>query len=131
MQIRKSDSHKLWSFASTSNNCRLRQNVPLRQNMQGGQTFCRMRQNMPLRQNMSYATDYAGATDYAVTDLRSLPLWRRGPNARTFHAILPTLPPSKATDMAHLYVPQNQALGVCRRFVPDIQICSTHGRERI
>ena len=31
--------------------------------------------------------------------------------------------------MAHLCVPQNQALGVCRRFVPDIQICGTHGRE--
>ena len=31
--------------------------------------------------------------------------------------------------MAHLYVPQNQAQGVCRRFVPDIQVCGTHGRE--
>ena len=30
--------------------------------------------------------------------------------------------------MAHLYVPQNQALRVCR-FVPDIQVCGTHGRE--
>ena len=36
---------------------------------------------------------------------------------------------SKAADMAHLCVPQNQALGVCRGFVPDIQICGTHGRE--
>ena len=27
--------------------------------------------------------------------------------------------------MAHLCVPQNQALGVCRGFVPDIQICGT------
>ena len=26
-------------------------------------------------------------------------------------------------------VPQNQALGVCRGFVPDIQVCGTHGRE--
>ena len=30
--------------------------------------------------------------------------------------------------MAHLCVPQNQALGVCRGFVPDIQVCGTHGR---
>ena len=33
--------------------------------------------------------------------------------------------------MAHLCVPQNQALGVCRGFVPDIQICGTHGRKNI
>ena len=33
--------------------------------------------------------------------------------------------------MAHLCVPQNQALGVCRGFVPDIQICSTHGRKNL
>ena len=31
--------------------------------------------------------------------------------------------------MAHLCVPQNQALGVCRGFVPDIQVCGTHARE--
>ena len=31
--------------------------------------------------------------------------------------------------MAHLCVPQNQALGVCRGSVPDIQACGTHGRE--
>ena len=31
--------------------------------------------------------------------------------------------------MAHLCVPQNQALGVCRGFVPDNQVCGTHGRE--
>ena len=31
--------------------------------------------------------------------------------------------------MAHLCVPQNQALGVCRGFVPDIQIYGTHGRK--
>ena len=31
--------------------------------------------------------------------------------------------------MTHLCVPQNQALGVCRGFVPDIQACGTHGRE--
>ena len=31
--------------------------------------------------------------------------------------------------MAHLCVPQNQALGVCRGFVPDIQVRGTHGRE--
>ena len=31
--------------------------------------------------------------------------------------------------MAHLCVPQNQALGVCRGFAPDVQIRSTHGRE--
>ena len=33
--------------------------------------------------------------------------------------------------MAHLCVPQNQALGVCRGFVPDIQICGTHGRKNL
>ena len=31
--------------------------------------------------------------------------------------------------MAHLCVPQNQALVACRGFVPDVQICGTHGRE--
>ena len=42
-----------------------------------------------------------------------------------------TPPASKAADMAHLCVHQNQALGVYRGFVPDIrvQVCSTHGRE--
>ena len=33
--------------------------------------------------------------------------------------------------MAHLCVPQNQALGVCRGFAPDIQICGTHGRKNL
>ena len=28
-----------------------------------------------------------------------------------------------------LVCPSNQALGVCRGFVPDIQVCGTHGRE--
>ena len=31
--------------------------------------------------------------------------------------------------MARLCVPQNQALGVCRGFVHDIQVCGTQGRE--
>ena len=31
--------------------------------------------------------------------------------------------------MAHLCVPQNHALGVCRGFVPDIQVRGTHGRK--
>ena len=56
-------------------------------------------------------------------------LWRSGPNTRTLPAILVTLPPSKAADMAHLCDPQNQALGVCRGFVPGIQVRGTHGRE--
>ena len=59
-------------------------------------------------------------------DLSSMPLWRSGPN--TGHAILLTMPLSKAADMAHLCVPQKQALGVCR-FVSDIQVRGTHGRE--
>ena len=33
--------------------------------------------------------------------------------------------------MAHLCVLQNQALGVCKGFVPDIQICGTHGRKNL
>ena len=37
--------------------------------------------------------------------------------------------PSKAADVAHLCALQNQALRVCRGFVPDVQVCSTHGRE--
>ena len=52
-----------------------------------------------------------------------------GPNTRTLPAVLFTLPPSKSADMAHLSVPQNQALGVYRRFASDIQVCGTHGRE--
>ena len=31
--------------------------------------------------------------------------------------------------MAHSCVPQNQALAVCRGFVPGIQVCGTHRRE--
>ena len=58
-----------------------------------------------------------------------MPLWRGGPNTRTLPTVLLTPPASKAADMAHLCVPQNQALGVCRGFVPDIQICGTHGRK--
>ena len=58
-----------------------------------------------------------------------MPLWRSGPNTRTLPTVLLTPPASKAADMAHLCVPQNQALGVCRGFVPDIQVCGTHGRE--
>ena len=58
-----------------------------------------------------------------------MPLWRGGPNIRTLPTVLLTPPASKAADMAHLCVPQNQALRVCRGFVPDIQVCSTHGRE--
>ena len=58
-----------------------------------------------------------------------MPLWRGGPNTRTLPTVLLTPSPSKAADMAHLCVPQNQALGVCRGFVPDIQVCGTHGRE--
>ena len=62
-------------------------------------------------------------------DLCSMPLWRGGPNTRTLPTVLLTPPASKAADLAHLFVPQNQALGVCKGFVPDIQVCGTHGRE--
>ena len=48
---------------------------------------------------------------------------------QTPETVLLTLPPSKAADMAHLCVPQNQALGVCRGSVPDIQECGNYGRE--
>ena len=58
-----------------------------------------------------------------------MPPWRGGPNTRTLPIVLLTPSASKAADMAHLCVPQNQALGVCRGFVPDIQKCSTHGRK--
>ena len=61
-------------------------------------------------------------------DLRSMPLWRGRPNTRTLPTVLLTPPASKAADMAHLCVPQNQGLGVYR-FVPGIQVCGTHGRE--
>ena len=58
-----------------------------------------------------------------------MPLWRGGPNIRTLPTVLLTPSASKAADMAHLCVPQNQALGFCRGYVPDIQICGTHGRK--
>ena len=58
-----------------------------------------------------------------------MPLWRGGPNTRTLPTVLLTPSASNAADMAHLCVPQNQALGVCRGFVPDIQICGTHRRK--
>ena len=55
---------------------------------------------------------------------------RQGTEPRaTLPTVLLTPPASKAADMAHLSVPQNQALGVCRGFVPDIQVSGTHGRE--
>ena len=62
-------------------------------------------------------------------DLCSMPLWRGRPNTRTLPTVLLTPSASKAADMASLCVPQNQALGVCRGFVPDIQVCSSHRRE--
>ena len=58
-----------------------------------------------------------------------MPLWRGGPNTRTLPTVLLTPSASKAADMAHLCVSPNQALGVCRGFVPDIQICGTHERK--
>ena len=58
-----------------------------------------------------------------------MPLWRGGPNTRTLPTVLLTPSASKASDMTHLCVPQNQALGVCRGPVPDIKVCGTHGRE--
>ena len=58
-----------------------------------------------------------------------MPLWRGGPNTRTLPTVLLTPSASKAADMAHLCVPQSQALGICRGFVPDIQVCGTHRRE--
>ena len=60
-----------------------------------------------------------------------MPLWRGGPNTRTLPTVLLTPSANKAADMAHLCVPQNQALGVCRGFAPDIQICGTHGRKNL
>ena len=62
-----------------------------------------------------------------------MPLWRGGPNTRTLPTVLLTPSASKAADMAHLCVPQNQAedlfLQICRGFVPDIQECGIHGRD--
>ena len=60
-----------------------------------------------------------------------MPLWRGGPNTRTLPTVLLTPSASTAADMAHLCVPQNQALGVCRGFAPDIQICGTRGRKNL
>ena len=64
-----------------------------------------------------------------VKDLCSMPLWRGGPNTRTLPTVLLTPSASKAADMAHLCIPQKHALGDCRGFVPDIQVCGSHGRE--
>ena len=61
-------------------------------------------------------------------DWRSIPLWRGGPNTRTLPTVLLIPQASKAADMAHLCVSQNQALGVCIGFVPDIQVYGTYGR---
>ena len=47
----------------------------------------------------------------------------------TLPIVLLTPPASKAADMAHLCVPQNLALGICRGFVPDTQVCGTYRRE--
>ena len=49
----------------------------------------------------------------------------------TLPTVLLTPSASTAADMAHLCVPQNQALGVCRGFAPDIQICGTRGRKNL
>ena len=79
-------------------------------------------QNRPLQTEQPFQEDWP-------KDTRSMPLWRGGPNTRTLPTALLTPSASKAVDMAHLCVPQNQALGVYRGFVPDIQVCGTHGRE--
>ena len=47
----------------------------------------------------------------------------------TSPTVLPTPPASKAEDMAHLCVLRKKALSICRGFVPDMQVCGTHGRE--
>ena len=60
---------------------------------------------------------------------RDLPLSRRTSYHKANQAVIILRVASKAADMAHLCAPQNQALGVCRGFVPDIQICGTHGRK--
>ena len=39
--------------------------------------------------------------------------------------------PCWEADQTHLCVPQNQALGVCRGFAPDIQVCRTHRRDLV
>ena len=65
----------------------------------------------------------------------SMLLGRKATYKQTNTRILPTvlLTPSlsKAADMAHLCVPQNQALGFCRRLLPYIQVCGTHGKENL
>ena len=58
-----------------------------------------------------------------------MPLWRSRLNTTNFPEILFPLLLSKAADMAHLCVPPNQELGVCRRSVPDIPECGTHRGE--
>ena len=60
--------------------------------------------------------------------IKNLAQWPCGEADQT-PAIMLILQPSKAADMAHLCVPQNQALEVCRGFVPDIRVCGTHRRE--
>ena len=64
------------------------------------------------------------------TDLSSMPLWRRGPNNSTLPAILLTAPPSKAADMAHLCVPQNQALGSAGELFLTSKYAALTGSER-
>ena len=81
-------------------------------------------QNRPLQTQQPSQEDWR-------KDLRTMSLWRGGPNTRTLPTVLLTPSASKAADMAHLCVPQNQALGVCRGFAPDIQICGTHGRKNL
>ena len=76
----------------------------------------------------SFTSEQATANDWHK-NLRSMPPWRGRPNTRTLPTVLLTPPASKAAGMAHLCVPQNQAVEVCREFVPDVQVYSTHGRE--
>ena len=81
-------------------------------------------------QNRPLQTEQPSQEDWCK-DLRTMPLWRGGPNTRTLPTVLLTPPASKAADMAHLCVPQNQALGVCRGFVPDMKVFSSHRRESL
>ena len=61
--------------------------------------------------------------------LSSVPLWRNRPNRNTTTLPVIWLPSSKAADMAHLCVLQNQALGVCRSAEALFLTCGTHRRE--
>ena len=61
--------------------------------------------------------------------LRSMPLWSGGPTTRTLPTVSSLHQQGKQQKWSTCVSLKTKLWGICRGFVPDIQLCCTHGRE--